>query len=150
MLEAAASCTRFPCESWVHFWKEYFVQDGIFQNGDRLSLFQKGLLSWFDETQVSFQRQPSGSESRASRTLFPCENWVSFERNISLKLGISTWRQALFPPYMPIQLGEETHISLQRIPSVLELWVSKTLFTCYNWVHFERNASCKLSFDTRR
>jgi hypothetical protein len=68
--------------------------------------------------------------SKKSSTLFPCVNWVSFEKNTSCLLGASRWRKAVFAPTRPIQLRWKTHVSLQREPSILEAGESSTLFPC--------------------
>jgi hypothetical protein len=46
----------------------------VFQDGDRLSLFQIGLFSCDEKTHVSFESKPFGPEAGTSSTLFPCEN----------------------------------------------------------------------------
>jgi hypothetical protein len=38
----------------------------------------------------------------------------------------------MFAPYRPIQLSKETHVSLERKPSVLEAGASSTLFHSEN------------------
>jgi hypothetical protein len=57
--------------------------------------------------------------SGAASTLFPFENWISFWKDFSCISEFSRWWNA-FVPNRPIHLVEETHVSLQRKPCVLE------------------------------
>jgi hypothetical protein len=56
-----------------------------FQGGERLILLKIGLLSLVDKIHVSLETKPSVLEAAASRTLFPCEIELVFERNTSCK-----------------------------------------------------------------
>jgi hypothetical protein len=107
-----------------------------FSSGDRLSLFQIGQFSWVDETHVSLERNPFVIEAVATSTLFPVRIELVVQRNTSCKSDFSSWRKGHFIPNRPIQLSEETHILLQRKPSVLEAGASSTSFPCENWVRF--------------
>jgi predicted hydrocarbon binding protein len=51
--------------------------------GDRLCWLQTGIFRGIEETHVSLQRKPSVVEAAACSTLTPCENCVSFGKNIS-------------------------------------------------------------------
>jgi hypothetical protein len=53
------------------------------------------------------------------------------EKLILFKVGLFSWIQ-------------DTHVSLERKHSVVELGESSTLFASENWVGFVRNASCPL------
>jgi hypothetical protein len=94
-----------------------------FQGGKRLKLFQIGLLSCIEDTQVSPQRKPSMLEAAASRALFPSENWVSFSKEYILLRGFSI---------VLYSRVDEAHISLKRSIYVLAPLASSTLFFCDN------------------
>jgi hypothetical protein len=66
--------------------KGIFPARCVFQSGDGLSLFQIGLFSRHEETQLSVQRQPSVVEAGSSRTVFPWENSDSFGKEYFLKI----------------------------------------------------------------
>jgi hypothetical protein len=72
------------CE-WTHFLRRILPENQGFQGGGILNFLQIGQLSWVGETHVSLARIPSVWEAAASSTLFPCEIWVSFSMNTSLK-----------------------------------------------------------------
>jgi hypothetical protein len=43
---------------------------------------QIGLFKWVEETHISIERKPIYLEEGSSSTLFPCENWVSFWKEL--------------------------------------------------------------------
>jgi hypothetical protein len=51
-------------------------------------LFQIGLFSSVEETEVSLRRKSCLLEAGASSTLFPFENWVSFCKEYFLQIRI--------------------------------------------------------------
>jgi hypothetical protein len=106
----------------------------VFQSGDWLCLFQIDLFSWVEETLVSLERNPSMSVAAASSTLFPCENWESFERNTYCKSEFSKWRKSHFVPNRPIQLSWQNTCIFKRKSYVLEAGTSSKLFPCENWI----------------
>jgi hypothetical protein len=55
-----------------------------------------------------------------------------FERKTSCNLGVARWRQVLFLKIGIFSQIEETPISLERKPYVLEEGASSTLFPCEN------------------
>jgi hypothetical protein len=102
--------------------------NGIIQRGNRLCLLQTDLVSWVDETHTYLQRNPFVIEAIASRTLFPCMNWVSFWKQYFL--------QIVFVPKRPIQLRWWNTWMCWRKPPVWEEGLSHTLLPYKNWVSF--------------
>jgi predicted membrane-bound dolichyl-phosphate-mannose-protein mannosyltransferase len=76
----------------VSLWElSYFVKGMLpayqgFQAVELLILFQIGIFSWIEETHVSLEWKPSMLDSRASSTLLPYENSVSFLNEYILQL----------------------------------------------------------------
>jgi hypothetical protein len=68
--------------------------------------------------------------------LLPCENWVTVKKEYILLIIVSKWGKAHFVHIDLFSLVEETHVYLQRTPSVLEAGASSTLFPCENWGSF--------------
>jgi hypothetical protein len=66
-----------------------------------------------------------------------------YERNTSCKSQFSGGDQVILFQKGLSSLDEETHKSHERKPSVIEAGPSDILFTCQNWLVFERNTSCK-------
>jgi hypothetical protein len=107
----------------------------VFQCGDWIDLLQIGLFSWLEETHVFFQRTPSILEATTSTTLFPCENWVSYWKEYFVQIRIFKVEKSSFcSTWKLFSFSEETHVSLEGKPSVLEAEASSTLFPCENWV----------------
>jgi hypothetical protein len=139
LLEAAVASTLFSCEHSVHL-KGIIPGSYMFHGGDQLFLCQVGLFCWVEETLGSHQGIPCILEPATSSTLFLCENWVSFWKEYIVQIIVFLWRKVHFVPNKIFSLVKETHVTLERKPSLLEAAASSTLFFCENWVSFERNA----------
>jgi hypothetical protein len=133
MFAAAASRTLFPCENCVSFLKGIVSTYHSFQGGRRLILFQIGLFSWLEETQVPLQGN-------------------FYFRSCSIKHIVSLWKlcrflKGILPATKVIQEAdrlfllqvdlfswvEEIHVSLEIKPSMLEAEATSTLIPYENW-----------------
>jgi hypothetical protein len=56
------------------------------QGWERLILFQIGLFSYIEETNVSLERTPSLWEAGATSTVFPCVSWLRFWKESYMQL----------------------------------------------------------------
>jgi hypothetical protein len=79
--EVAGFSTLFSYENWVSYWREYFLQMKTFQMR-KVILIQIGIFTWDVKKHICQFWKPSMLKTGASWKLFPCEVWVSFERNI--------------------------------------------------------------------
>jgi biotin-(acetyl-CoA carboxylase) ligase len=83
-----------------------------------------------------------------SRTLFPCENWVSSWKNTSFKSQISRWRKANFVQNRPVQLSWRNKCISQRTWFIVEAEASGTFSPCENWVSFGKKSFHYLGFSS--
>jgi hypothetical protein len=121
-----------------------------FQGWERLIFFQIGLFSWLEETHVTLQRQPFVLEAGGCRTLFPCENWVTFWKQyfqeiteFKVEICHNCSRNAF-----SAKLKE--HMCLSIEPSVLESAACKLSSPERIELVYERNTSWKSQFSSWR
>jgi hypothetical protein len=85
---------------------------------------------------VSLVRKQSVFEAVASSTLCLCENWVSIWKVSKLQLRCFKVEIGSVCSKKIFSWDEETHLSLNSKPPMLEAATSTTLFPCGNWVRF--------------
>jgi hypothetical protein len=78
-------------------------------------------------------RKPLILEAGGSSTMFPCENWINFQKEYYLLLRVFNMRNITFVPDSCIQLNGST-VFLVRKQSMLEAEGSSTSFSCANSV----------------
>jgi hypothetical protein len=136
VLETGESSTFFPSENYVSFWKELILWHKCFKM-EIGSICSKKVYSAELKKHMYLSK-----ENHLCYMLqhlvhcFPVSVQSVFERNTSCNLGLQDEdRFSLFQIDL-FSWIEETEVSLQRKPSMVEAAASSTLFPCYNWVSF--------------
>jgi hypothetical protein len=93
VLETGASSTLFTCETWVRFWKEYFLQIIVFKV-EKCSYCSKEAYSAKLKKHMYLLKETSLLEVETSSTLLPSENSVSFWENTSCTSAFSKLTKA--------------------------------------------------------
>jgi hypothetical protein len=83
MVEALASSTMFPFESWIRFWEESFLQFTFFKA--EKAHFIPNSPTWLSWRNTGISRKETISEAGAPSTLFSCENCVRFGKEYFLQ-----------------------------------------------------------------
>jgi hypothetical protein len=117
VLEAGASSTLFPGEIWVIFWSEIFVQIRFFKVVVRLFAPNTPVHLTWRRTCIS-PKNVCVLETAQCSTLFTWESWVSFTGILAATWEIHGGHRLCFLQIGLFHWVEETHVSLQRNPSL--------------------------------
>jgi hypothetical protein len=80
------------------------------------------------------QRKPCLLDAEATSILLPCDNWLSFWNEYSLEISLQG-RERLILFHICSYFGaDQTYVSLERKPCMLEDTASVALFPFDNWV----------------